>query len=125
MIAAHAAPPRCVCGRPARVDKNGYPHASCNACRKKRQAKARAARTGRRRLYTPGYFNLKAEWIIDKVCELCGAIDQLTVNHLIPLRDDPSRKNLMDTTNWQVLCAPCHGELNRLESLLQLAGERS
>lgn len=103
----------CKCGNPSRVDKNGYVHTSCNTCRRRRQRASRAARIGRSRVYPTRYWTRRRKWIVGKRCEFCGTTDDLTVDHMVMLRDDPSLKNLMDTSNWRALCRPCHDAYTR------------
>lgn len=51
----------------------------------------------------------------DQLCQLCGALDNLTIDHIIPLSDGGGS----EASNLRVLCETCHESITRQYHLAQ------
>ncbi|WOI85970.1 HNH endonuclease [Rhodococcus qingshengii] len=106
----------CGCGKkPVRVDKRGFKHTSCAACRSRRH-RQNARRNRRRRglkanpYTTTAYRTQRKTFLEGKVCAHCQTSDELTIDHITPLAEGGA---LLDTSNWRVLCNVCHQRVTR------------
>jgi 5-methylcytosine-specific restriction endonuclease McrA len=68
---------------------------------KKRNEKAYAFR---RRGYNAGYIDWKAVESLEKICNMCKTIEDLTIDHIKPL----SKGGTNEISNLQILCRRCN-----------------
>lgn len=101
------------------VEKPDRPPMLCARCREarrpvrysgdRRSPAATAARRESHRLYGTAAWRRARELVKarDGACVACGALSDLTVDHIIPAGVDPSRA--LDLANLRTLCRSCHG----------------
>ena len=77
----------------------------CTSCSNKRKRRLRKERGLTASKYTPQYKKKRLKYIANKCCEFCGTRQELTIDHIKPLAQGGE---LMDTSNWRVLCLPHH-----------------
>lgn len=84
------------------------------------QPLGKSSRYKQRRLYEDVRWRKLSKLFLGKhpLCVRCHALDIITpadhVDHIIPHRGDTTL--FYDETNWQALCAPCHGVKTSMET---------
>lgn len=77
----------------------------CTSCNNKRKRRLRKERGLTASKYTPSYKKKRLKYIANKCCEFCGSTEELTIDHIKPLAQGGE---LLDVSNWRVLCLPHH-----------------
>ena len=58
-------------------------------------------------------------------CEDLGLTTAATqIDHIIPVKEDPTEEWFYDEDNWQGLCKPCHERKTREENLADVPGRK-